>query len=61
MTIIFYSEEREVKKMEIIKNISRVIFICALTTILNIHTTNLAWWILTVSFWIMNAMGDVER
>lgn len=47
--------------MEIIKNISRVIFICALTTILNIHTTNLAWWILTVSFWIMNAMGDVER
>ncbi len=47
--------------MEIIRYISRVVFICALTTILNIHITNLAWWILTVSFWIMNAMGDVEN
>ena len=47
--------------MNIIKGLSRLVFVLTLTNLFNLEITDLAWWELVVSFWVMKSFDDYTR
>lgn len=49
------------KTQNIIKYIASFMFINTLTTILDLYPTQLSWWFLVVSYWLVISMGvDID-